>query len=167
MYSLYSCWPGLVTEAWPRAGRSSPHWSALAQSRPGAEILSTKSMSAEANRNNLECPIQGMFCSRIDVIDQRVNMLATDVQMYVMYVRLDHNDCKSTLSLCCWLVVTTHVMLVTWRVAEWGAPSLTPRRPHPVTVPRVPGSSSSEAGGRQMEPILARGFTCNAMFHPL
>ena len=59
------------------------------------------------------------------------------------------------------LEVTIVHMMVTWRVAEWGAPSVTPSRPHPVTVARVPGSSSSNAEGRQMEPILARGLTCN------
>ena len=51
-------------------------------------------------------------------------------------------------------------MFATWSVAECGAPSLTPSLPHPVTVARVPGSRSSEGSGRQIEPILARGFTC-------
>ena len=45
------------------------------------------------------------------------------------------------------------------RLLEWGAASPTPSLPQPVTVARVPASSTSPGGGRQIEEMVGVGFT--------
>ena len=70
-----------------------------------------------------------------------------------------HVDLQSSLSSCLHSSLVSTGTVTACRLLEWGAASPTPSLPQPVTVARVPASSTSPGGGRQIEEMVGVGFT--------